>query len=228
MPFELAAASCVLAGVLAEGYRRDRRRHRQWQQSMLDCADSPLANCARHIEPDGYPMLTGRFGGFPAEVRLIRDDVTVRKVPCLWLSVSLHAPLPGCPTIDVLARMRGTEFYSPLLRLPHRLEPLPPWPSELTVKCSSPAAPLAELSRWICEHFADPAAKEFLVTPRGVRLVQQVAQARRAEYLVLRAGHFDAEPVAATTLHTLFARMLAVAQALSDHADRTRADQAAA
>lgn len=227
MQLELAAASCLLAGVLAVGYRRESRRHRQWQRSLLDPAEAPLDDCEHRLEPDGYPMLAGRFAGHTAEVRLIRDDVAVRKVPCLWLSVTVFFPLPGCPTLDMLARLRGTEFYAPLAGLPHRIEPPAHWPSEITVKCSAPQAPLAALSDLAADYFRDVRAKELLVTPKGVRLVHQLAQARRAEYLVLRAGHFDAEPVPRQHLLDLLTRTLDIARVLNTHVDRTRVPQAA-
>lgn len=228
MRLELAAATALLAAVLVYGYRRETTRQRNWQQALLNCPCVPAEACDKRIEPDGYPALVGTVSGYPFEVKLARDDVTVRKVPCLWLCVSVRARLPSCPTLDILARMRGTEFYSPLTSLPHRIEPLPGWPQELTLKCSSPQGPLLALSTWVPEYFSDPCAKELLVTPGGVRLVHQFAQARRPEYLVLRASHFDTGPVPSELLQELLSRALTVIRTLSTHDSQSESAQASA
>lgn len=226
MRLELLAASALVAGGLFYGYRRETARRVRWQHALLGGVDAPLDACEQRLEADGYPALYGEFAGYPAQIKLLRDDVTVRKVPCLWLSVSLRAKLPGFPALSVLARMRGTEFYSPMMTLTHRLEPLPAWPEELTVKCDAESAPLAALSDWVQAYFSDPRAKELQVRPGGVRVIYQFAQARRPEYLVLRASHFDTGPVPAELLRDLLARTLAVIRTMNAHANRTEPTEA--
>lgn len=228
MRFELLAVPAVLMVVLVWGYRRESRRRLRWQQSLLDCAVAPLEACRKQLAQDGMPVLRGRCADALVEIRLIRDDVTVRKLPCLWLALSLRTPLPGCPTIDIVARMRGTEFYAALSSLEHRLESLPQWPEELTIKSTSADASLAPLDEQVRDFFLDPLAKEMLITPRGVRLVYQLAQARRAEYLVLRAGHFDAEPAPAQLLQALLSRALGVVRTLKPHESAAHSNQSAA
>lgn len=225
---EWLAVSAVLVTALAWGYRRESRRRARWQQALLDCASAPLESCVKTLAVDGFPLLQGRCAEAQVEIRLVRDDVTVRKVPCLWLALSLRTPLPDCPSIDIVARTRGTEFYAALTTLDHRLEPLPDWPEELTVKSSAPDAELTRLSEPVRGHFLDPRAKEMLITPQGVRLVYQLAQARRAEYLVLRAGHFDVEPVSPDLLRALLSRALQVVRAVRCHDPAARLPQAAA
>jgi len=228
MRLELLAASALMVAVLIYGYRRETARRVRWQRALLNGVNAPLDACEQRLEADGYPALYGEFGGYPAQIQLLRDDVTVRKVPCLWLSVSLRAKLPGSVALSVLARMRGTEFYSPMMTLTHRLEPLPAWPGELTVKCDAASAPLAALSDWVQAYFSDPRAKELQVSPSGVRVIYQFAQARRPEYLVLRAGHFDTEPVPAELMRDLLARTLAVIRTMKTHDNRTESTEATA
>lgn len=161
---------------------------------------------------DGYPLLNGRFAGRDVEIRVLRDDAGMRKLPSLWVSVSLREPLPAWPNLDIVARFRVSEYFMPALDLPHRLDAPPLWPEELHIKCSAPSAPLERLTSQVVEYFADPRAKELLITPRGVRVTYQLAQARRAEYLVLRAGEFDIESCEPDLLRQLLSQALGIAR----------------
>ena len=55
--------------------------------------------------------------------------------------------------------------------------------------------------------------KELVITPRGVRLVYQAAQAERAEYLVLRQAHFTNNKADPALVRTLLDRAIAIAAA---------------
>lgn len=217
MKFELLVIALLLGSVLVWMHLRDRRRYEAWCTNVLGCENSSLVECEKTLAGDGFPVLRGRFAGKAAEVSLFRDDATFRKVPSLWITVSLRADLGEFPHLDILARSQSTEFYSPGGQLPYRLDSLPGWPTELTIKCSAPRAALESLSEHACEFFADPRAKELLVTPKGVRLVYQLSQARRAEYLVLRAGHFDTDGAPTALLQLLLSRASALANTIHAH-----------
>ncbi|MFN0317565.1 MAG: hypothetical protein ACKVQA_21275 [Burkholderiales bacterium] len=218
MKFGLLVLALFLGGLLAWMHRRDQRRYAAWRTNVLGCENTPLAQCEKTIAADGFPVLRGKFASKAAEVRLFRDDATFRKLPSLWISVSLRADLREFPHLDILARSQNTEFYSPGGQLPYRLDSPPGWSTELTIKCGAPQASLVSLAPHAAEFFADARAKEILVTPQGVRLVYQLSQARRAEYLVLRAGHFEIGAVPPALLELLLARANAVANTISTHA----------
>lgn len=223
MTLEILLATVLLAGVLAWFYRRDQRRHRAWRRGLLTCDNVPMEDCRCHFATDGFPYLEGSFAGRAATVQLIRDDATMRKLPSLWISATLRQALPAWPTVDVVARHRSSEFFTPALELPHRL-PLPPhWPDELLIKSSEPIAPLSALESQVIEFFADPRAKEILVTPRGVRVRYQLAQARRAEYLVLRAGEFDEDAAEPELIRQLLARAHGIITQITRTKDRAHA-----
>jgi hypothetical protein len=58
--------------------------------------------------------------------------------------------------------------------------------------------------------FEDPRVKELLVTPRGVRIVYQIDQAERAQYLVLRQAQFADQPLGALLAERLLDRAIAI------------------
>ena len=158
-----------------------------------------------------YPELSGRYRGLAFHLDAVVDTLTFRKVPVLWLRVSLLAPLPGLATFDVLVRSQNVEFYSPSNDLPHQLRPLPSWPADAMVRTDDPERlpDLAVIDRHM-PVFDQKETKELLITPKGVRIVHMLEQARRAEYLVLRQAEFEKPQVAADTLRALMDRTIAL------------------
>ncbi len=141
--------------------------------------------------PMEYPRLRGRYRGQAVTIEAIVDHIAVRKLPSLWLSVTVKADLPFAGSCDILARSHNVEFYSPAIAFDHVLPRPPEWPEHLTIKSDAPEAmpPREILDRHI-DLFAEPLTKELLITPHGVRLLRQAAQAKRSEYLVLRQALF--------------------------------------
>ncbi len=132
------------------------------------------------------------------------DHVAFRKLPSLWLKVTLREPVRYAGTFDLLIRPRGAEFYSPFAELEYEL-PLPAdWPRDAIVRGDDPAhMPPFEVIAPHVTYFADQRMKELLVTPRGVRFVYQISQADRSHYVVLRQMEFAAQRVPATLVRRL-------------------------
>jgi len=138
-----------------------------------------------------YPVLDGRYGGFSVRLEPIVDHVAVRKLPSLWLLVTLRETLPLAGVTDFLARPLNTEFYSPAIHLDHRLATPAGYPETVQVRTDHPEQqPPAELLRPYGVLFGDPRMKELAVGPGGVRLVYQIAESERAHYMVLRQAEF--------------------------------------
>jgi hypothetical protein len=68
--------------------------------------------------------------------------------------------------------------------------------------------------------FGDPRMKELVITPKGVRLVYQAAQAERADYLVLRQARFIQDRVDAALVSSLLDRVMAIAAAADTPVER--------
>jgi hypothetical protein len=117
--------------------------------------------------------------------------MTVRKLPSLWLKVSLYAPVRYTGIFDLLVRPRGNEFYSPAFELPVEVKRPEGWPADAIIRSDDPSRmPPAEALTDHLHLFDDPKMKELLIAPRGIRLVYQFDQAKRAHYAVLRQCHF--------------------------------------
>jgi len=191
MRWDVLAVAAAALIALTWLYRRDRERFRRLRGGFFSgCLD--LFEQYRVVQDDvDFPVLTGRYRGHEVRLEPIVDHMTMRKLPSLWLQVSLIAPVPYQGIFDLLVRPRGTEFYSPSIDLAHEMRLPPGWPSDAALRSDDPARmpPLAVMAqhRYL---FEDPRLKEMLVTPKGVRLVYQVQQAERAKYAVLRQIEF--------------------------------------
>jgi hypothetical protein len=222
MRWDAVVFGAALAGALAWLARRDHARARAWRSHLFDDCVGLLERTRVRIDRTGWPVLEGDFEGLPVSLSLILDDAGYRKLPVLWLSVTLGARLALEAAFDALAREQGTEFYSPANELPERL-PLPPeWPRHVSLRADRPAVTPAALALAGGRFFADAQAKEIVVSSRGVRMVRLVAEGRRAEYLVLRRSRFDLERLDPVLAGAVLAATSALARALAAEADDGR------
>jgi hypothetical protein len=198
----LLAIPLILA--LAWLYRRDQRGSRRTRGAIFDDCRALLANAALSSDAAGYPVLTGTYKGRAVRLEALVDAVAVRKLPSLWVKVTLHAAVPYPAVFDLLMRPLNTEFYSPAGCLEYALATPESWPEHAVLRTDDPAGlpPLDLLAPHVVL-FRDPKAKELVVAPRGLRLVYQVNEAERSYYLVLRQARFrvtKADPARIATL----------------------------
>src|SRR5262245_58657257 len=131
----VAAAVAALVWI----YRRDQRRVKA-QRGRLFAACLPLFEDLQQRQDGlGYPILTGRYRGERFHIDAIIDHMAVRKVPSLWLRVSLFADFPDLSTLDILMRAQNVEFYSPSNDLPHRVDVPAGWPADALIHTDDPA-----------------------------------------------------------------------------------------
>lgn len=158
-----------------------------------------------------FPVLTGRYRGQEVRLEPVADHIVIRKIPSLWLRVSVMGEVPFRGALDFLVRPENVEFYSPYTKLEERVPVPPEWPqfARLRSDDSERMPPLELVSRHM-GFFDDPKAKELLITPRGVRLVYQVNQSIRAHYMVLRQTHFENLSLAPELVTSLLDRALAL------------------
>jgi hypothetical protein len=135
--------------------------------------------------------LTGRYRGFDIRMEPVVDHMAARKLPSLWLKVSIVQPTSHRGVFDLLMRPQGVEFYSPSSALQYRVRVPSDWPKDAIVCTDDPESmpPLDAVQPHI-HLFADPRMKELVVAPGGVRLVYQVDQGERSHYNVLRQAKF--------------------------------------
>jgi hypothetical protein len=206
----------------AAGYALHRRSlaaaaERAW---MLQPCAGLLAEPVHGRDRTGYGRLAGRFQGVPVEIRIIPEALVFRRLPQLWLSVSVHRATGFAGTLDILRRVAGAEFYAPAADLPARYPVPPGWPGETLVRGSRRAGELLlRAGAPIATILAEPRVKEVLLTPRGVRIVSQLCEGERGAYLLLRETRFPITQVDPERLQPLLAQAADLARLVREGTD---------
>ena len=201
----LAAALTLSAGVLAAvSLIRDHRRASRDKAAILEGCIGLFDGASVTTAPDGFPRLTGLFAGRRAVLALVPDTMTIRRLPQLWLSITL-ASRAAAPTLSILARPRGNEFFCCTWR---RRVTVPDWlPADSAVYGEdAEAEPTVAALRPVLEPaFGDARLKELTITGSALRAIYQLAEGERGAHLLLRQSRFTArlEPSACARLCTM-------------------------
>jgi hypothetical protein len=209
-------AAIGLGGHLASRCIKTRRAQEEAPQRLFGAASAIFDES--HFEATGsvgYPQLVGNYRGHFVQVRPVIDTLAVRKLPSLWLLVTIPTPLPLTATFDLMMRPAGPMTFSNFERLPVTLAHLPDFPELCVVRTDDPA----QLPPFclIAPHlgiFADPHGKELLITPKGLRIVWQLGEAERGRYGVFRQVEFGEVRLAPGLLQTILDRLIAIQQAV--------------
>lgn len=181
---------------------RDHRARSASRRALLgDCARLFDRYALTH-EGDCFPRLSGRIGARTVDVRLVCDTMTIRRLPQLWLQVTVLERLPGMSGLAILVRPSGYEFYSLTNDFHHVIEPPADFPRELIVRGSNARSDdvFEKLAPAAAAILSDPLVKEIAVTPEGFRIIRQASEGRRGDYLLLRQAVFDETAVPAVVL----------------------------
>jgi hypothetical protein len=210
------AVLLLAALVLPWLYRRDARRQRQQRAALFSQCLELFQSYRVTQQGADFPTLEGTYRGHRVRLEAILDTVAWRKIPSLWLRVTLFAPNPPTGVLDFLVRPQGAEFYSPSETLPHRVQVPQGWPQH-AILCTDDRAhmPRVELISPHIAVFNDQKMKELLITPNGVRLVWQIWQAERSEYLVLRQAKFSGTAVDTAPVRLLLETAIGISTSLN-------------
>jgi hypothetical protein len=172
------------------------------------------------VEPGptiGSYRLTGFYRGLPVQVQTVVDTLNVRKLPSLWLMATIPEPLPLTATFDLMMRPSGPTTFSNFDDLPVTMERPPDFPEHAVLRTDDPAhvLPAYVVTPHLAPFFG-PMAKELLITPKGIRMVVQMAEADRARYGVFRQAEFGEAALEAALLRDLLDRLIAVRTAILD------------
>jgi len=174
-------------------HQRTRNAIRKKRRAMYDdCL--PLFTDIDITQDDvNYPVLRARYNSLEIVIEPLVDHIAVRKIPVLWLMVTLKSPVPYKSTLDYLVRPHNTEFYSPSTNLQHRLDVPQDWPQHATLRTNDVenTPPIDIVGCCVSRVFEDPKYKELLITPKGIRIVYLVDEALRSHYMVLRQLMFE-------------------------------------
>lgn len=177
---------------------RERGKARSIRRALFDRGASVFSGARITHALDGFPRLAAAWNDHNIRAELIPDTMTIRRLPQLWLSVTIEARLPVPADCAVLARPSGNDFYSLTERLPVPLSPPRSFPFEILVRGSAPSAQaiIDALEAPIASILRDPRVKEVAVTRKGLRIIRQASEGRRGAHLLLRQAVFDDADVA--------------------------------
>ncbi len=155
--------------------------------------------------------LVGRHHGLPVQVQTVVDTLNLRKLPSLWLMVTIPEPLPLSASFDLMMRPSGPSTFSNFDMLPFTIERPSDFPEHAVVRSDDIEHMLpAHVIAPHLQPFFGSRAKELLVAPKGLRMVVQIGEADRARYGVFRQAEFGETSIDATQLSDILDRLLAL------------------
>jgi hypothetical protein len=129
--------------------------------------------------------------GEHAQIRTIVDTLPTRKLPALWLSVTINEKVAVGAILDMMMRPGSATTFSNFDQLPETIATPSGFPAEAVIRTNVADGQLPFES--VAAHldiFREGRAKELLITPNGVRIVWLLAEADRARYGVFRQAEF--------------------------------------
>ena len=207
----LAAALACLVLWLALAILRASRQRNAARAGFFDAVGPLFDRVVTRLEPTGFPRMTGHLGPHAFDLQALPDSLTFRKLPALWLMLSLPEPQPVQATLDIMARPTGQEHFSHFAGLPQSL-PCPANLPEGTAIRSDDGTrvPSRDLIARHAGVFADPHVKELLISPKGLRLVLLADEAERGRYLIFRDAEVGLVPLSPARLSPLLQSLIAL------------------
>jgi hypothetical protein len=209
------AALVVIAAAVCRLELRRARAARATRDGLFDAALEVLDDPSLSTIPHRYPVLTGLHRGHPARVEAVVDTLTPRKLPILWLFVTVHRPFDLGSPVDALARPIGTEYFSPNASFCHHLPTPTDFPVHARIATARPTELTPAALGTIGELMRDAHVKEVQAGPTGARITYQLAEAAQGPYRTGRRADFGTPRLEPPTLARLLAGLDALAEALT-------------
>jgi hypothetical protein len=210
--------AALLLAALARQFLNARERRRQEPQRFFAPVQGLLEQ--ERMEETGsvgYPKLLGRYRGFPVQVLPVVDTLATRRLPALWLLVTMQDALPIQGKFDLMMRPGGATTFSNFDLLPVTIERPPGFPEEAVLRTDNYHQHIpTHVVEPHLDLFNDRRAKELLVTPNGLRIVWLLAEADRARYGVFRQAEFGDVDLDPNLLRLLLDRLIALRQSILD------------
>lgn len=160
------------------------------------------------LQPTGFPRMTGHRAGLAFDLQAIPDTLTFRKLPALWVLVTLPEPLPLLATLDLMARPSGNEPFTRFATLAQSLPTPAGLPEFVSVRSDDATrVPPADLIARHVDLFDDPSIKELVLSPKGLRIVILAEEADRGRFLIFREAEMGRTPFSAARLAPILDRL---------------------
>lgn len=171
--------------LLALRLRAESRARRLARAGWLDGID--LQDRRFALSPTGFARASGRRAGLGLDLQAVPDTLTFRKLPALWLLVTLPEPMPLRQRINLMIRPTGIEPFSAFEALPYQTTLPPGFPPDAALRSESAlASDEAALLQRHLALFDDPRVKELVLSPKGLRITWLAEEAQRGPYLLFR------------------------------------------
>lgn len=167
------------------------------------------------VQPSGFARMTGVRDGVAFDLQAVPDSLTFRKLPALWVMVSLPQTMPVAATLDVMARPTGTETFSHFANLKQGIERPYFLPDGTALRTDNAGAVDPGILTAQAGVFDDPRVKELLISPKGLRLVILAEEADRGRYLLFRDAEMGREPLDPSRVLGLLETLLALRDQIS-------------
>jgi hypothetical protein len=192
---------------------RESRQRAEGRAAYFNAVKPLFDGGETRVQPSGFPRMTGQRAGMAFDLQVVPDTLSFRKLPALWLLVTLPEALPLRATLDLMARPSGHEPFSRFANLPQSLPTPPGLPKDIAIRSDEAGLiPPAELVARHADLFADPLVKELVLAPNGLRIVILAEEADRSRYLIFREAEMGRTPLAPDRLGPLLDRLAAIRQ----------------
>lgn len=176
-------------------YRRHYRQVMQDRAALLNESHKVIRIKQSVIDQAGFGHVSGEFAGSSVVLKLEVDSLTARKLPVMWLHITMLRRRGSEGSLDILVRPQNSDIFSPGWNWPKQITPLKSWPQHARYSSMDKAPVLEKIDKDVSSIFADQRAKALLITPEAVRLTYLIRQADRGHYLLLRTADFDMQPL---------------------------------
>jgi hypothetical protein len=169
-------------------------------------------------EAVGSWKVSGRYSDRLLQFQIVVDTLATRKLPSLWLMITLPETQPVSATFDLMMRPTGPATFSGFDFLPVTMVKPVGFPEYAVIRTDNESAPYPadEVRPHLIEFIADR-GKELLISPKGLRVVLQLAESDRARYGVFREANFGDVVIDADLARRCMEMLIAIAGRLTDH-----------
>jgi hypothetical protein len=208
----------MMSVYLVRQYLGDQRSIQYAKTHLFDEVLSLLDGAILKQEGNDFPQVSGSFAGYEVKFSLIEDTVAVRKIPPLWLMVTVKGKVPINGTFDLIVRPSNNEFYSPAWQWNGNVQVPSHWPQHAVIKYQDSLIDVAKIDHFVPILFADERAKELLINPSVLRITYMAKQAERGEYLIMRNSVFSGEAIAEEVVAKVLKQAIEIRQLLEKDA----------
>lgn len=213
-------AAIVLAALLARQFRGESAKRADQGRVLFEPIQALFERPnVQSTATAGVWTLTGRYRDHNFQLKTVVDTLATRKLPSLWLMVTLPEPLPLSATANMMMRAAGVTSFSNFDFLPHTLALPVGFPEQATLRSdkSEPGDLISIMSHHLAV-FHGGRGKELLISPKGLRIVVQLAEGDRARYGVFREANFEGTSIDVRVATEIMDTLIALRTDIHAHA----------